>query len=1616
MTPVQGKAISVSYTVSEGAGDYVAATDEGAGKMVDARYPWGHRFTIPTVNDSADEADGTVTITLNPGMGYTVGTASTASSTIYDDDGTQKYAIGLTVAADTSEGGMGTDTYREITFSSTPAFPSDRAPFSLDLCVGGTAKLSDTDYQIVDSHGSPEPFNNPTPRCTKNTLKLDNAPFSIKVIGDDDIEPDETVILTLQKRSTADTNGNRTFDDIDVSATMGTYTYTILTDDTNNPDVTITAGTSPVTEGTAATFTVSANPAPMADLPVTLAVADAPGADFVSASNEGTGKTVTILARATSAPYDVPTAGDSADEPNGPVTVTVASGTGYDVGSPSAASVTVNDGDATTVTLTTPDKIMREDDIMNTASLTVTLNRGLVSGEKLVVPLSLSGAVLGSDYTTFLSGAPSGVTLSGLTLSGATLTFTGPSMGATATAATVTLTAVDEAGTTNETLTASLGTLTATNLGGGATGSRIGDGEIMIIDDDVTYVLSVRVSPDSVEGNAGVSYREVFFETTPARPPSFPRFYFNVCFSGDADLRLTSAQVNAGVKLDYAMHSARFTTSTVATGNTAAGCPEGLTVATNAFQSDWRYFIGVKGDGEVEPDETVTIAVRRLTSGGNPTPSDVSISSTAGSATYTILNDDTNDPEITIAAGPSPVTEGASATFTVTASPALMADLPVNLTVADAPHSDFVAAANEGMGKTATIAANATSAMFAVATAGDSMDEPDGPVTVTVETGNGYTVGSASAASVTVSDNDTTTVTLSGAAGDLVEGGAKDILLTLGRGLRQGETLTAPLTFAGAATRNSDYALSCPSPLPMRVTCSNLNSGSAEVAFIGPATGMTATSVTIALAATPDNVAEATAETVQIGLGALTSTGLGGAAKGVDNLADFSIADPVLPTATFAAASSSAAEDAGAHNVGVTLNPAPTANVTLNYTVGGTATSATDYAALTGTVAVASGATTVNIPVAITDDAAVEGAETVELTLAAGMGYAVGSANVHTLTIQDNDAPPTVVTITAGAAPVAEGTTTTFTVRSSPAPVVDLPVNLTVADAPGADFVLAASEGPRTVTIAANAATATIAVATEADGADEPSGPVTVTVASGVGYTAGSANAAHVVVRDDDPTLVTLGTTGPIPREGDSDDTSEFFLDLGRELVADEALAIPVVFSGGVRNTDFTAELKDAPSGVDFAWSTTQWSTATFTGPSARQATFALIALADDDETDDQMTISIPASSFEGDPRMTATNLDGGAKSFGRASWGVILLDDDATNAPGIAESPGRLNLVEGGAAGRYTVRLRSRPAGAVTVTATSAEPDKLGVHASGGAPGASATLAFGPTDWHKPQALTATAFEDADDEDELIEMAHAVTGTGDYDGLSPGPVVVFVADDEGDTRLPAPPPTPPVVPPPVIPPPVVPPPPSAPEVTLSASPNPAFEGETITVVAALSEALATDVAIPLALTAGTAEAGDYEPLASIAIAANETSGTGGVVTNVDNDADDETFTVALGDLPGGVQPGSPSSIELTITETRLIVSAEGEDEIPEAFALEQNYPNPFNPSTTIRFALDKAQRVRLMVYDLLGQEVRVLVDGVRPAARYDVAFDAADLASGTYLYVLRAESQVAVKTMLLLK
>ncbi|MGB5289094.1 MAG: T9SS type A sorting domain-containing protein, partial [Ignavibacteriaceae bacterium] len=89
---------------------------------------------------------------------------------------------------------------------------------------------------------------------------------------------------------------------------------------------------------------------------------------------------------------------------------------------------------------------------------------------------------------------------------------------------------------------------------------------------------------------------------------------------------------------------------------------------------------------------------------------------------------------------------------------------------------------------------------------------------------------------------------------------------------------------------------------------------------------------------------------------------------------------------------------------------------------------------------------------------------------------------------------------------------------------------------------------------------------------------------------------------------------------------------------------------------------------------------------------------------------------------------------------------------------------------------------------------------------------------------------------------------------------------------------------------------------------------------------------------------------------------------------------------------------------------------LPMEYTLYQNYPNPFNPVTTIKYDLPNASDISLIIYDILGRKVKGLVNTKQAAGRYEVEFNASNLASGVYIYQLIAEKYINARKMILLK
>jgi hypothetical protein len=127
-----------------------------------------------------------------------------------------------------------------------------------------------------------------------------------------------------------------------------------------------------------------------------------------------------------------------------------------------------------------------------------------------------------------------------------------------------------------------------------------------------------------------------------------------------------------------------------------------------------------------------------------------------------------------------------------------------------------------------------------------------------------------------------------------------------------------------------------------------------------------------------------------------------------------------------------------------------------------------------------------------------------------------------------------------------------------------------------------------------------------------------------------------------------------------------------------------------------------------------------------------------------------------------------------------------------------------------------------------------------------------------------------------------------------------------------------------------------------------------------------------------------------------------------------------LGESVGWVC-GSVGTI-LHTTNGGGITSVESTVEIPSSFEFKQNYPNPFNSETIIRYAITKTSQARLSVFDVLGQEVAELANGLHEPGQYAIrwngeVFPHGDAApSGVYFYRLSANTQNLIGKMILMK
>ena len=345
------------------------------------------------------------------------------------------------------------------------------------------------------------------------------------------------------------------------------------------------------------------------------------------------------------------------------------------------------------------------------------------------------------------------------------------------------------------------------------------------------------------------------------------------------------------------------------------------------------------------------------------------------------------------------------------------------------------------------------------------------------------------------------------------EDGATNLTFTVTRSLNLTSPTVVNITTSGTATPGTDYT--------------------GNVATVTIPAG--ATTATIVIDPTVDGTVEAD-ETVTLTVAAGT-----GYTVGVPASATGTILNDDVPSATIAVSPAAVAED-GAPNLvyTVTLNQASFSALSINYTIGGTATNGTDYASIASPLVIPAGSTTGTITVNPTADATIEADETVTLTLGAGAGYTVGVPNAATGTILNDDLPNLTINDVTAAEGNAGTTNYTFTVSlSAPAGPGGVTFDIATANGTataGVDYVANALTGQ---TIPAGSSTYTFTVLVNGDLLNEPSETFFVNVTNVTNAVVVDGQGVGTIANDDP--LPSLSINDVVVTEGNSGTTNAVF-------------------------------------------------------------------------------------------------------------------------------------------------------------------------------------------------------------------------------------------------------------------------------------------------------------------------------------------------------------------------------------------------------------------------------------------------------------------------------------------
>ena len=1082
-------------------------------------------ITVLVSGDTASEPNETVLVTLSGASGATIGTA-TGTGTITDDD-----APSLSIDSPTvTEGDSGAV---DLVFTVSLSRASWQE-VTVDYADAGTGTAtSGTDYTAI------------TAGTLTFTAGDTSETITVSVRGGPTDEDDETILVTLSGASGAT-----------ISAATGTGT---ITDDDDPPSLSIDSPT--VTEGDAGavamTFTVRLDAASAKRVTVDYADARtgtaASGTDYRALPSG----TLTFGPGLVSDTITVSVTGDATDENDETILVSLSGAVNATIGTATGTGTITDDDGEPTLFLAAPLPVTEGD--RGTVDLNFRVTLSAASGKQVTVnyadDIGAGGATSGTDYTALPSGtltfAPGDtaktitVTVIGdatdesnetvlLRLSGAVNAAIGGTGGASGEITdddgppTVTLAlspgSIPESGTGNSAaVTASLnhpsawdtrvtvtaaaganadsGDFTVTGdrrltIAAGETGSA-GTVTITAVDNGTDEPdKSVRVSGSAINSGGAANPSAVTLtirddDAAPTVTLALSRTV--VAESGAANSATVTASLNRASSAETTVTVAAAPSANAVSGDFTVTANRTLTIAAGATASTGTVTITAVDDSVDGADKKVRVSGTASNRQGITHPAGVTLT----------IADDEGDPSLSI--GAASVTEGhggsANLTFTARLSPAAAQEVTVDYAEGAGGTATSGTDYTALIAGTLTFAAGDTAKTITVSVTGDTADEPNETVVVTLSGAVGAVIGTATGTGTIHDDDDAPSLSIDSPAATEGNAGPTNLVFTVRLDAASGKRVTVDYadTDSGTATSNTDYTA---------VTGGTLTFAAGD------------TSKTVTVSITGDTTSEPD-ETVLLEL-SNAGNAVVGTARGTGTIED----DDGTPTASLALSRTSIAESGAANSAAVTasLNRASSRRTTITVSAAaGTGAKASDFT-LGGDaeLTIAAGATSSTGTVTITavDNRRDDPSRSVTVSGTAANGLGITQPSDVTLTITDDDSAPT-LSIDSPSVSEGDGSSMTLAFTVSLDAASGRQVTVDYADA-GTGTATSATDytalAAGTLTFAAGETSRRIAVSVTGDTEDEPNETVRVWLTNAVNAVVGSgAGTGTGTITDDDP-------------------------------------------------------------------------------------------------------------------------------------------------------------------------------------------------------------------------------------------------------------------------------------------------------------------------------------------------------------------------------------------------------------------------------------------------------------------------------------------------------------------